>query len=145
MFKKILFPIDLANEKFAAGFVSDVERIADSFGAEVEVITVMPGFGMAIVASYFPADAEEKAQTEIHRRLSEFAARSFSREVGVNVARGTPWKRIITTATDHQVDLIVMPHCDQGWAENHLVGSCSEKVVERAACSVLLLRPQKTA
>lgn len=141
MFKKVLYPVDLAHVEFAAGFASDVERIADTFGAEVELMTVMPGFGMAIVASYFPADAEEKARREMERRLGEFAGQAFQRKVELTVAKGTHWKRIIETARERDVDLIVMPHSDKGWAESHLVGSCAQKVVEGARCSVLLLRP----
>ncbi len=95
MFKKILFPVDLAHADFAAGFVADVERIADTFGSQVELMTSMPGFGMAIVASYFPADAEQKARREMKKRLAEFASSHFKREVVQTVAQGTHWKRIV--------------------------------------------------
>lgn len=141
MFKKILFPVDLAHADFAARFAPEVERLADTFDAEVELMSSMPGFGMAIVASYFPADAEAKARREMENRLAGFAAENFQREVRRTLAQGTHWKRIVETARAHETDLIVMPHCDKGWAESVLVGSCAQKVAERAPCSVLLLRP----
>lgn len=143
MFKKILYPVDLAHADFAAGFASEVERIADAFGAEIELMTAVPGFGMAIVASYFPPDAEKKAVREMENRLGEFAGKAFNRPVAKTVALGTHWKRVIDVAKSQDVDLIIMPHCDKGWAESKLLGSCAQKVTERAPCSVLMLRPSK--
>jgi len=141
MFKKILFPVDLSHTDLAKGFAADVERIADSCGAELEVMTAVPGFGMAIVASYFPPGTEKQAMREMDERLSEFAEQAFTRKVGRCVAQGTHWKRIIDTAKSKGVDLIVMPHCDKGWPDSVLLGSCAQKVSERAPCSVLVLRP----
>ena len=143
MFKKILYPVDLAHVEFAAGFASEVERVAETFAAEIEVMTVMPGFGMAIVASYFPPDAEQRARREVERQLGDFAGSAFSRPVKIRVEQGTHWKRILRVAKEDAVDLVIMPHCDKGWAESVLVGSCAQKVAERAPCSVLLLRPGK--
>lgn len=143
MFKKILYPVDLAHADFAARFVPGIERIAETFGAEVEVMTVIPGFGMPIVASYFPPDAERKARQKVEAELRAFIEKTFSGSVRHRVEQGTDWKRIIKTASDGRVDLIVMPHCDKRWAENVLIGSCAQKVAERAPCSVLLLRPDE--
>ncbi|RMG34989.1 MAG: universal stress protein [Gammaproteobacteria bacterium] len=141
MFKKILYPVDLAHADFAAQFAPTIERIAGTFEAQIGVMTVMPGFGMAIVASYFPPDAEKKARQGVERELEAFVQKAFTRPVRRRVEQGTHWKRIVKVAKADQVDLIVMPHCDKGWTENVLVGSCAQKVMERAPCSVLLLRP----
>ena len=141
MFKKILYPVDLAHEEFAAGFAADVEQIADTCGAEIEVMTAVPGFGMAIVASYFPPEAEQRAMREMDARLNEFTGKAFKRQVNHSVAQGTHWKRILETAKARDIDLIIMPHCDKGWAQSTLLGSCSQTVAERAHCSVLILRP----
>jgi nucleotide-binding universal stress UspA family protein len=145
MFKKILYPVDLAHTDFAAQFAPDVEKAADTFGAEIEVMSAVPGFGMAIVASYFPPDAQQEAIRDMEARLQEFAASAFKRPVAVSVAQGTHWKRIIDTAEAGGADLIVMPHCDKGWPDNLLLGSCTQKVAEQAACSVLVLRPTDKA
>lgn len=141
MFNKILFPVDLAHEEFAQSFAKDVEQIADNCEAELEVMTAVPGFGMAIVASYFPPEAEQRAMQEMDQRLQAFTEKAFSRNVKHSVSKGTHWKRIVDTAEANDVDLIVMPHCDKGWPESMLMGSCAQKVAERATCSVLMLRP----
>ena len=145
MFKRILFPVDLAHAEFAAGFAKDVELIADTCGAEIEVMTALPGFGMAIVASYFPPETEQRAMREMDLRLREFADKAFQRKVTCSVAQGTHWKRIVDTAKSRHIDLIIMPHCDKGWPESMLLGSCAQKVTERAPCSVLMLRPAGNA
>ncbi len=145
MFKKILYPVDLAHLGLAAGFAADVERTADAFGAEIEVMTALPGFGMPIVASYFPPEAEHRAMQEMDDRLADFAHQAFDRPVAHSVSQGTHWKRIIDTAVEKGVDLIVIPHCDKEWPDNLLLGSCAQKVAERAPCSVLVLRPEDRA
>jgi nucleotide-binding universal stress UspA family protein len=104
-------------------------------------MTAVPGFGMPIVASYFPPEAEQRAMRDMDARLRAFAAESFSRPVHCSVTQGTHWKRIVDTATEKHIDLIVMPHCDKDWPESMLLGSCAQKVTERAPCSVLMLRP----
>ena len=141
MFKKILFPVDLSHADFAASFAADVERIADNCGADLEVMTAVPGFGMAIVASYFPPETEKRAMREMDTRLREFAEKAFKRQVGRTITQGTHWKRIIDIAKTKGVDLIVIPHCDKGWMDGVLLGSCAQKVTESAPCSVLVLRP----
>lgn len=142
MFKKILYPVDLAHADFAAQLAADVERIADTCEAEVEVMTAVPGFGMAIVASYFPPEAEDKAMQEMDGRLQQFTQQAFNRAVSRKVMKGTHWKRILERAESGGFDLIVMPHCDKGAANSMLLGSCSKTVAERAHCSVLILRPE---
>lgn len=141
MFKKILFPVDLAHAEFAESFARDVEQIADNCKAELEVMTAVPGFGMAIVASYFPPETEKRAMQDMDQRLQAFVEKAFSRPVSHSVAKGTHWKRIVDTAQANNIDLIIMPHCDKGWPESMLLGSCAQKVAERAHCSVLMLRP----
>ena len=141
MFKNILYPVDLAHTELAAQFVPDVEKAAETFGAEIEVMTAIPGFGMPIVASYFPADAQQQAMQQMESHLRDFASSNFSRPVSVSIAQGTHWKRIIDTAKNSGADLIMMPHCDKSWPDNLLLGSCTQKVAEQAHCSVLVLRP----
>jgi len=141
MFRKILYPVDLSHQELAASFAAEVEKIADALGAEIEVMTAVPGFNMAIVASYFPPDAEKRAMREMDKRLKEFAGQAFTRPTKRSIAQGTHWKRIIEVAETRNVDLIVLPHCDKHWPDNLYLGSCAEKVAQRAPCSVLVLRP----
>ena len=145
MFKKILYPVDLSHADFAARLAPDVETIAGNCGAEIEVMTALPGFGMAIVASYFPPEAEKRAMREMDERLKTFAEKAFSNPVKRSVAQGTHWKRIVDTAKANDIDLIVLPHCDKGWLNSVMLGSCAQKVAESAPCSVLVLRPTDNA
>ena len=52
MFKKILVPVDIDYPNAARAVYQKATKIAGFMDAEIKLISVMPGFGMPIVASY---------------------------------------------------------------------------------------------
>ena len=58
MFRKILIPVDLAGEP-AQSATTTVIELARGWGASLEFIHVIPGYGSAWVESFFPADLEQ--------------------------------------------------------------------------------------
>ncbi len=72
MYNKILVPIDVAREKNATRLCKAASEMAAE-GAQIRLLSVMPGYGMSLVASYFPADAQEQAMVEVKARLEQFA------------------------------------------------------------------------
>ncbi|MEA3291603.1 MAG: universal stress protein [Pseudomonadota bacterium] len=140
MFKKILLPVDLEHPVAAPRACVDAEMIADKFGAALHVMTVMPGFSMPMVASYFPPDAKKKAKAEVEARLAAFVDKNISRKVTTSVSEGKSWREIIKAAKRRKVDLIIIPHRMHSKADEILLGSCAERVADRAPCSVLITR-----
>lgn len=140
MFKKILLPVDLEHPIVAPQACRDAEMIAEKFGAQLHIMTVMPGFTMPMVAAYFPADAQKKAKAEVEARLKEFVAKHVSMKVTTSVAEGKSWREIIKAAKRCRADLIVIPHRRHRKADEILLGSCAERVADRAPCSVLIIR-----
>ena len=63
MFKKILVPLDIDYEDTAALVYRKAAAYAALSGAEIRLVSVMPGFSMPIVAAYF-SDAARKETTE---------------------------------------------------------------------------------
>ena len=61
MFKKILVPIDIDYPKTAAGVYQKAKEIADAGNAEIKLVSVMPGFGMPIVAAYISDEVRQEA------------------------------------------------------------------------------------
>ena len=51
MFKKILVPVDIDYTKTATAVYQKAASIAKLSEAEIRLVSVMPGFGMQIVAS----------------------------------------------------------------------------------------------
>lgn len=140
MIKKILFPVDLSHQNTAAAFAPTVEKIAEEFGAEILLLSVMPGFGMPIVASYFPEELEQQARTEFQSQLDQFAREQMTSSPRTRVRQGSNWRKIVATADEEGIDLITIPHRARSKAEEVLLGSCAQKVAERANCSVLILK-----
>ncbi len=69
MFNKILVPVDLSTEDTTKRLCVAANDMAGKYGAEVILMTIVPDYGMPLVASYFPADAQEKLKDEMKQKL----------------------------------------------------------------------------
>jgi nucleotide-binding universal stress UspA family protein len=141
MFKKILMPIDLQETHLAAKAVKIAIDEARKHAAEVYVMTVMPGFGMPLVASFFPEKAAKKALKEIGVELKRYVAANFPNDIQTHliITEGSPAERILEQAKKLQSDLIIIPSHTQSLAQVFL-GSCAAKVVEHAHSSVMVIK-----
>lgn len=65
---------------------------------------------------------------------------------GMNIERrwrhGVPFTEIVLDAVDIQADLIVVGTHGRGIAAHLLMGSVAEKIVQKAPCPVLTVRPE---
>ena len=142
LFKKILVPIDMQELVFADKAVATAVEVARHQQAALHIMTVLPGFGMPIVASYFPPDAMQQATNQVKKELQDYVAKKVPSDVTVTsaVAEGTPYEQIIAEAKKVKADLIVLHSHVRKHVEKVLLGSCAHKVVEHAPCSVWILR-----
>ncbi|MFQ5760601.1 MAG: universal stress protein [Acidiferrobacterales bacterium] len=142
MFKKILVPIDLTEPAFADKSMGIAVEQARQHQADLHVMTVLPGFGMPIIASYFPDDAMDKARKETEKQLHDYVAAKVPDDVTVTstVGEGSPYEQIVKQAKKIKADLIVIRSHDKRPLEEILLGSCAQKVVEHAPCSVMVVR-----
>jgi len=102
---------------------------------------VIPGFGMPLVASYFPESLMKKAIAEVSSSLQSYVQETFPAEIKTHplVAEGSPAERIAEQASRLGIDLIVIPSHAKG-LERTLLGSCAAKVVQLAKCSVVVVK-----
>ncbi len=142
MFKKILVPIDMQEPAFADKAIAMAVEEAQHHSASLHVMTVLPGFGMPIVASFFPPDAMKRAAQEMKKELQGYVAKKVPTGVSVtfSVTEGTPYQRILEEAKKVGADLIVVHSHVRKHLNQALLGSCAQKVVEQAHCSVAVLR-----
>jgi len=141
MFKKILLPVDLQETHLASKAVKITVDEANKHAAEVYIMTVVPGFGMPLVASFFPDDAMQRASEEVAIELEKYIANTFPVELATHsfVAEGNPSERIVDQAKTLGVDLIIIPSHAKSFGQV-LLGSCAAKVVEQAECSVMVVK-----
>lgn len=142
-FNTILLPVDLQDRKTAQAALKEAADCLSGPEAELHVMTVMPGLNMPMVAAYFPEDTMEKALRALERELLALIRETLPPDMvqcQAHVCEGDAVKQIIKLAKRLDADLIVMPSHNYSRMENILIGSVTSKVVERAHCSVIVLR-----
>jgi len=65
MYKKILVPLDLQETALSVRATKVAQDIANCYQSSISVLTVIPDFGMPLVANYFPKDAMKQAENEV--------------------------------------------------------------------------------
>ena len=141
MFKRILLPIDMNEESFAHKALKVALHQTPSDGLELHVLTVIPGYNMPIVASFFPEDTMKKATEAVRVQLKEYVAKNIPSEIQVflHIAMGDPYKEILKCCHSVDADLIVLQSHNPNITQT-LIGSVASKVVEHAKVSVMVIR-----
>ena len=140
MFKKILVPVDIDYPETAAHVYQKAVAIAKLGSADIRLVTVMPGFGMPIVASMVPEEIRQEAAARVKAALEQFVADYCDKTVTYSLRTGKNWEEIISDADEWQADLIVVYHNRQHEINDVFSRSCSQRVSDHANCSVLRLR-----
>ena len=140
MFKKILVPIDVDYPGAAAAVYRNAATLAKSTGAEIRLISVMPGFGMPIVASHIPKKVRDEAEKRFQQAVKKFISENCDPSVSYRIRTGRNWEEIIKAAEKWEADLIVVYHNRRRELNEVFSGSCSQRVSDHANCSVLRLR-----
>ena len=141
--KKILAPTDLS--KLSGTAVRYALEMAREQGAEVVVYHVISGEG-----DWFDKDDglnPASAFVPQHKeRLHEFVKGNFADMIGkVRITEvvdaGIPYNKIVQKAEAENADMIVMSTHGRTGIEQIMLGSVTAKVVARACCPVLSIRP----
>ena len=141
MFKEILLPIDLGDVESSRKAVSTAIELSRTEGARLQLLCVVPGFGMSIVSQFFPEGFEEKSLAEAANQLDDFIAKNIPSEIANRavVANGTVYEEILKAARETKCDLIVMAS-HRPELKDYLLGPNAARVVRHATCSVLVVR-----
>lgn len=145
MLAKILLATDGSDySTIATDYALD---FAEKNGSEVEILTVTPpisypvtpiGTEFAPQAPLFLEEIQEAAQMIIERAAEKFEAKGVSFTTRIDM--GDPAEVICAEAEKHHVDLIIMGTRGKTGISRFLMGSVSTRVVNHAACSVLVVR-----
>ena len=100
MYTKILLPVDMEHTAESAGALQIAIDEARRSNASLTVMTVAPGFGMPIVASYFDENAVSEALKEIARHLKTYIADNLPEDIETCavVVEGNP-RPLVMSAT----------------------------------------------
>lgn len=143
MYQNILVPIDLNDSSFSAEAVKQAVVLATMSKATLNLVTVIPGVNMPMVASYFPESVVKEIAKDSRKQLEHFAHQHVKGDIDIviHVEQGKPSKEIVRCAKSCQADLIVIPSHKRTRLDKVMLGSVAARVVDRAPMSVMVIKP----
>lgn len=143
--KKILFPTDFSESSLDALRYAIV--FSKEFQAKLYILHVInekifsEGLSLPRVVSVEEMEKEmtEEADKQLRLLIREENGEGIVRETATR--RGTPFLEIIRFSKENDIDLIIIGTHGRSGFEHILFGSTAEKVVRKAPCPVLSVRP----
>ncbi len=141
MFSKILVPVDMASPEPGVRSCAMANKLQATWGAEVRLLSVIPGYTMPLVSTFFPEDAQEKMKATVLQDLKKVGDTHMDTTPDCVVTSGKRSAEILNMAEEWQADLIVFGCRPKDAIGGELMlGSCGLTVSERAKCHVLIAR-----
>ncbi|MBB4267535.1 universal stress protein [Roseospira visakhapatnamensis] len=146
MFSRILVSVDLdAPFDWERTFPTAV-TLARQWSARLDVMTVVPAFGMSMVGQFFPNGYEKKMARLVMENLKSKADAALPSGMTVNhlVGEGNVYESVLAMAEQRRIDLIVIG-AHRPELRDYLLGPNAARVVRHATCSVLVVREEASA
>lgn len=144
---RIVIPIDFSDTSRRAFYVG--LRLARQYDAFVDVLHVVEPIASFDTGEDIQRQAGEmdRIQAGVRRRVDELfedggLAEVDRRKVRVDIRAGKPYLEICRYAWEQKADLIVLGSHGYTGVKHMLLGSQTEKVVRRAHCMVLTIKPE---
>lgn len=137
MFNKILVPVDLDHEDLIAPKLAQARAMLQS-GGKIIVLTVLenvPGYVSEFVTHKQPNHLTQMVSEKLRGVVGQ------TDDVEIHVGTGKPGVEIPQFADDHSCSLIIVGSHRPG-IRDYFLGSTAARVVRRAACSVMVVRPE---
>lgn len=140
MYKRILLPIDLDENRDIPKTIDTAIGLSQLYDAQLYVMTVLPDFGMSIVANYFKDSFEQDSKQHAKEVLRNYIDKHFADiDIKMVVATGTIYREIIAAGDELGIDLIIMASGHED-IEDYLLGSNAARVVRHSKQSVMVIR-----
>ncbi|MEC9071273.1 MAG: universal stress protein [Myxococcota bacterium] len=145
-YKRILCPVDFSETSRKAFY----RAVGYSLLFKAELVVLHISERNLVTGGYEEVadEAQDTARLEagLVRRLDELQEDGKIQQderdrITLEISGGKPWVKIVKYATDHDVDLIIMGTHGRNRLASMLIGSNAERVVRRASCNVLCVRP----
>jgi nucleotide-binding universal stress UspA family protein len=144
--RKVLFTTDFS--AYAGHALPYAVGMARDHGAELHVLHVVPTPELAVqfdvAGPVFDASLLAELETNAQEQLGNVLPAEVQKELSVKLAvrRGAAFVEILRYAREMGIDLIVLATHGRTGLRHALFGSVAEKVVRKAPCPVLSVRPK---
>ncbi len=143
MSRSVLCAVDISQPKVETDVLKKAAQLAEMEGARLDVITVVPDFGMSMVGGFFDAGHVEKAVDAAKGALNELCEGVFGAEANAKVshlvANGSAYEEILKAAAAVGSSLIVIGAHKPDF-KDYLLGPNAARVVRHSNCSVFVVR-----
>lgn len=140
--KTIIAAVDLQHKDSDGHVVNEAILLAQTHGAEIELIFVIPDQQNSFAQHYIPEEMRQQVETAAERELAEFSA-GFD-WAGIahrqKVLRGVVYETLIERAQEVSARFIVIGSSKPG-LKDLFMGPNAARVARHAPCSVLVVRP----
>ena len=139
----ILCAIDINRPEPERKVLEWAARLAEMEGAQLDVITVIPDYGMSVVGGFFSGDHTKKALAQAREILDSYVAKVLGAQNNLKVRHivgvGTAYHEILALAAKDEADLIVLG-AHRPDLSDYLLGPNAARVVRHSKCSVFVVR-----
>ncbi len=143
--ERILVPVDFSDH--AEPVIEWATHLAQEHAAEILLLHAyhLPVEFQQLEGAYLPQDFWESVKSEAEQNLEQYAVaiRDAGIPVKVLVHEGYPATVIEDEAVEQRADLIVIGTHGLSGLKHMLLGSIAERVVQKAPCPVLTVKPCK--
>ena len=143
MTNPVLCAVDISNGQDDLKTIQAAARMAALDGAQLDVIAVVPDYGMSTVGSFFSKDHHDKMVREAKTHLNELVTLALDGEQNAKVrhvvATGRAYEEVLKLAKKSNPSLIVVGASKADFAD-YLLGPNAARIVRHASCSVYVVR-----
>lgn len=145
--KKILVPVDFSESSHKA--LTYGVSLSDNYGAELHLFNAIDDrlYDDNLFMLYAEQEVRETRQKVTNEHLDKLLAEVKKTHPNLNTIKiirmGIAFIEIIKYAQEEEIDLIIMGSHGHTGISHLLIGSTTEKVVRKAPCPVLTVRPKE--
>ncbi|MFT6676042.1 MAG: nucleotide-binding universal stress UspA family protein [Sulfitobacter sp.] len=143
MTKAVLCAVDVSNGNDDIETIKTAARLAALDEAQLDMIAVVPDYGMSQVGSYFSADHHDKMVEEAKAHLNALVISAIGEKANAEVrhvvATGRVYDEVLKLAGQLDSSLIVVG-AHKADLKDYLLGPNASRVVRHSKCSVYVVR-----
>ena len=144
MSKSVLCAIDISQPDKDGDVLKSAATLATLDHSQLDVITVVPDFGMSVVSGFFNEDHQDKMLDEakkiLKKQVIDVLGEEASKDIRHLVTSGKTYQEILKVAKTTEPHLIVIGGAQRNDLSDYLLGANAARVIRHSTCSVHVVR-----